>query len=90
MSHACGLCRDAEFIRSVWQRYDALDTDDDTSCAPGARVFTLFVATLERLVTSRSSLLGVSAQIQVVGVPTSDLIPYSHSRAAERWRQQQV
>ena len=43
------------------QRYDALATDGDTGSASGTRVSTLFVATLQRLVTSRPSLLGVSA-----------------------------
>ena len=62
-------------MRSIWQRYDALATDGDNGSASGARVFTLFVATLHRLVTSRPSLLGVSAQMQGVGVPASDSIP---------------
>ena len=42
----------------------------------GVRGFTLFVATLQHFVTSRPSLLGVSAQIQGVSVPTST---HSHS-----------
>jgi len=35
-----GLCSDAEFMRNVWQRYDALATDGDTGSASSARVFT--------------------------------------------------
>ena len=77
------LCGDAEFMRSIWQRYDASATDSDTGITSGACVFTLFVATLHRLVTSRPSLLGVSAQMQVVGVPASDSLPYSHSHSLD-------
>jgi hypothetical protein len=70
-------------MRSIWQRYDALTTDGDTSSASSARVFTLFVATLQRLVTSRPSLLGISSQMQGVGVPASDSIPYPHSHSLD-------
>jgi len=70
-------------MRSIWQRYDDLATDGDAGSTSGARVFTPFVATLQRLVTSRPSLLGVSSQMQAVGVPTSDSIPYSHSHSLD-------
>ena len=63
-------------MRSIWQCYHVLATDGDTGSASGARVFTLFVATLQRLVTSRPSSLGVSAQMQGVTMPTST---HSHS-----------
>ena len=33
--HTCGLCSDAKFVCSVWQRYDALTTD---GAAPLAHV----------------------------------------------------
>jgi hypothetical protein len=70
-------------MRGIWQRYDALISEGDTGSASGARVFTLFVSTLQRLVTSRPSLLGVSAQMQGVGVPTSDSLSYSHSHSLD-------
>jgi len=63
---------DAKFMRSIWQRHDALAADGNTSSTSGAGVFTLFVSTLQRLVTSHFSLLGVSAQIQAVVLPPSD------------------
>jgi hypothetical protein len=70
-------------MRSIWQRYDASETDGDTGSASGARVFTLFISTLQRLVTSRPSLLGVSAQMQGLGVPSSDSLSYSHSHSLD-------
>ncbi len=76
MPHVRRLCGDGEFVRSIWQCYHVLATDGDTGSASGARVFTLCVATLQRLVTSRPSLLGVSAQMQGGSMPTST---YSHS-----------
>jgi hypothetical protein len=77
--NTCRLCSDAEFMRSVWQRYDALATDGDTSSASSARVFTLLISALKRLVTSRPVLLGVSAQMHGVGVPVSDSQSHLHS-----------
>ncbi len=77
--YTCRLCSDAEFMRGVWQRYDALATDGDTVSTSGARVFTLLISALKRLVTSRPALLGVSAQMHGVGVPASDLQPHLHS-----------
>ena len=50
-------------------------TDGDSGSVSGSRVFTLFVATLQRLVTSRASLLGISAQVQGMGVPVSNSMP---------------
>ena len=70
-------------MRSIWQYCDALATDGDIGSASGAYIFKLFVATLLRLVTSRPSLLGVSAQIQGVGVPVSDSMPYSRSHSLD-------
>lgn len=81
--HTCRLCSDAEFMRSVWQRYDASVVDGDTSGGCGARVFTLLISALQRLVTSRPSLLGVSAQMQGVGVPASDTLPHLHSHSLD-------
>ncbi len=66
-------------MRGVWQRYDALATEGDTSSASCARVFTLLISALKRLVTSRPSLLGVSAQMHGVGVPASDSQSHLHS-----------
>ncbi len=66
-------------MRSVWQRYDALATDSDTSSASSARVFSLLISALKRLVTSRPVLLGVSAQMHGVGVPASDSQSHLHS-----------
>ena len=60
---------------AFWQCYHVLATDGDTGSASGVRVFTLCVATLQHLVTSRPSLLDVSAQIQGASMPTS---PHSH------------
>ncbi|KAF8500785.1 hypothetical protein F5888DRAFT_1793216 [Russula emetica] len=60
-----GLCSDAEFMRSVWQRYDALATDGETGNASSARVFTLLISTLSRLMHG-------------VGVPMSDSQSHLH------------
>jgi hypothetical protein len=48
---------------SVWQRYDALATEDydDTDSAYSARVFSVLISALNRQVTSHPILLGVSA-----------------------------
>lgn len=77
--YTCRLCSDAEFIRSVWRRYDALATDGDTGSASCPRVFTLLISALKRLVTSRPSLLGISAQMHGVGVPAGDSQAHLHS-----------
>jgi hypothetical protein len=73
------LCSDAEFMRSVWQRYDALATDGDTSSASSTRVFTFVISALKRLVISHPTLFGVSAQMHGVGVPASDSQSHLHS-----------
>ena len=56
----------------VWLRYNALATDGDTGSASSARVFTILISALKRLVTSRPAMLGVSAQMCGVGVPAGD------------------
>ena len=66
-------------MRSVWQRYDAVATDGDAGNTSSARVFTLLISALKRLVTSRPVLLGVSAQMHGVGVPASDSQSHLHS-----------
>jgi hypothetical protein len=71
MPHVQGLCGDSEFMRSIWQRYNASATNGDTGSASGVRVFTLSVATLHHLIISRPSLLGISPQIQGMSIPTS-------------------
>ncbi|KAH9169937.1 hypothetical protein EDB89DRAFT_1853941 [Lactarius sanguifluus] len=71
------LCSDVEFMRGVWQNYDASAGDIDTGGSGNARVFTYLISALKRLVTSRPALLGVSAQMQGVGVPTNDTLPHS-------------
>jgi len=63
-------------MRSIGQRYDTLATDGDTGSASGTRVFTLFVPTFQCPVTSHPPLLDISAQMQGVGVPASDSMPY--------------
>jgi len=70
-------------MRSIWQCYGAFElaTDGDTDIASGACVFTLFVAILHRLDTSRPSLLDVSAQMQGVGLPMSGSMLCSHSHS---------
>ncbi|KAI0271243.1 hypothetical protein BGY98DRAFT_1189635 [Russula aff. rugulosa BPL654] len=62
------LCSDAEFMRSVWQRFDALATDSDTRSASSARAVVApspssYPPALKHLVTSRPALFRVSAQI---------------------------
>ena len=62
-------------MRSVGQRYDALATDSDTGVTYSARVFIPLKrhkSALKHLVTSRPTLLGVSAQMRGVGIPVSD------------------
>jgi hypothetical protein len=49
----------------------------NTDAAEGARVFIIYVSTLQRLVSFRPVLLGASAQIPGVGVPASDSLSYS-------------
>ncbi|KAH9013194.1 hypothetical protein EDB84DRAFT_1533406 [Lactarius hengduanensis] len=71
------LCSDVEFMRGVWQSYDASAGDSDSGGSGNARVFTYLISALKRLVTSRPALLGVSAQMQGVGVPTNDTLPHS-------------
>ncbi|KAH9953498.1 hypothetical protein BC827DRAFT_1159217 [Russula dissimulans] len=45
-----GLCSDAEFMRSIWQRYDALAaTDGDASSASGMRGWACILATRIRI-----------------------------------------
>ena len=83
LTRTCRLCSDAEFMRSVWQRYDAFYADGDTGSAGCARVFTLLISSLQRLVTSRPSLLGVSTQMQGVGIPSSDTLPHLHSHSLD-------
>ncbi|KAI0268959.1 hypothetical protein BGY98DRAFT_1101368 [Russula aff. rugulosa BPL654] len=72
MEIMCGLCSDlcsdAEFMRSVWQRFDALATDSDTRSASSARAVVApspssYPPALKHLVTSRPALFRVSAQI---------------------------
>ncbi|KAI0048499.1 hypothetical protein FA95DRAFT_1517415 [Auriscalpium vulgare] len=61
-----GLCGDADFMRNIWQRYDAQQTDT------GAKVFTQLIAALKRLVTAKPAILGVSHQMMGVGVPAAE------------------
>jgi len=56
-----------------------LGHDGDTCTASGACLVTLFVVILHRHVTSRPSSLDVSPQMQGVGLPTSDSMPYLQS-----------
>ncbi len=70
-------------MRSIWQRYIASATNSNTGITSGACVFTLFIATLQRLITSHPSLLSVSAQMQGIGVPTSNSLLYSHSHSLD-------
>jgi hypothetical protein len=51
--------------------------------SPLAHASSLFVATLQRLITSRPSLLSVSAQMLGVGVPASDSLLYWHSHSLD-------
>ena len=43
--YTCRLCSDPQFIRSVWQCYDALATEGDTSSASSACIITLLIST---------------------------------------------
>lgn len=81
--HTCSLCSDAEFMRRIWQSYDASVGDVDTGGSSSARVFTLLISALKRLVTSRPALLGVSTQMQGVGVPANDMLPHSSSHGLD-------
>ncbi|KAH9018594.1 guanine nucleotide exchange factor in Golgi transport N-terminal-domain-containing protein [Lactarius pseudohatsudake] len=47
------LCSDVEFMRGVWQSYDASAGDSDSGGSGNARVFTYLISALKRLVTSR-------------------------------------
>lgn len=50
-------------MRNVWDRYDSDDS--------GSKVFTSLITSLKRLVTEKPALLGVSSQMQGVGVPAN-------------------
>jgi len=50
---------------------------------PGTRIFTILISALKRLVTSRPSLLGVSAQMQGVGIHPSDSLPHGHGHSLD-------
>ena len=76
MPHVGRLCGTANSCVAFWQCHHVLATDGDNGSISGVRVFTLCVATLQHLVTSRPSLLDVSAQIQGASMPTST---HSHS-----------
>ena len=56
----------------LWQRYDALETDDDTGGAYSPLQPSLYPPSTPRLVPSRPTRPSVPAQIQGVGVPASD------------------
>jgi hypothetical protein len=82
-------------MRSIWQRRDVLTADGDTSITSGAGVFTPFVYTLRRFVTSHFSLLGVSSQTPTMGLPekmvsvrliTPQIIslPFPHTRGSNK------
>ena len=68
-------------MRGIERRYYTLATDGDTGSAFGVCVLTFFIAPLRRHVTS---LLGVSAQVQGMGLPASDSMPYSQSLFGQR------
>ena len=60
-------------MRRVWQPFDPLAIDSDVTDAGSAsspRVLTL-ISAFERLVISRPTRLGISAQIHGVGIPAS-------------------
>lgn len=54
------LCSDSDFIRNVWDRYDAEDT--------GSKVFTSLITALKRLVTEKPALLGIGSQMFGIGI----------------------
>ncbi|TFY51708.1 hypothetical protein EVG20_g10873, partial [Dentipellis fragilis] len=58
-----GLCSDAEFIRNIWQRYDARNTAES-----GSQVFVALITALKRLLTEKPAVLGVSQQMFGLGV----------------------
>ncbi|KAI0338792.1 hypothetical protein BDW22DRAFT_1362507 [Trametopsis cervina] len=66
-----GLCSDAELMRNVWARYDAEDT--------GSKVFTSLVTALNRLVSEKPALLGISSQMSGIGVPALPTSPDGNS-----------
>ncbi|KAH9955055.1 hypothetical protein BC827DRAFT_1262095 [Russula dissimulans] len=72
-----------EIKQCIWQRYDALATDGDASSASGARIFTILISILKRLVTSRPSVLGASTQMQGVGIHPSELLPHIHAHSLD-------
>ncbi|CAG7850918.1 SubName: Full=Related to MON2-Peripheral membrane protein with a role in endocytosis and vacuole integrity {ECO:0000313/EMBL:CCA72019.1} [Serendipita indica DSM 11827] len=55
-----GICNDADLMRRYWQLYDA--------GTEGSHVFAALITALKRLVTERPALLGVSHQMQGLGV----------------------
>ncbi|EIW78018.1 hypothetical protein CONPUDRAFT_146079 [Coniophora puteana RWD-64-598 SS2] len=69
-----GLCSDAELIRNIWDRYDALqpppsqDPNTPTASSGASKVFASLLTTLKRLVTEKPAILGVSSQMFGIGV----------------------
>jgi hypothetical protein len=82
-TYTCSLCSDAGFMRRIWESHDASAGEVETGGSGSARVFTLLISSLKRLVTSRPALLGVSVQMQGVGVPANDTLPHSSSHSLD-------
>jgi hypothetical protein len=70
-------------MRGVWESYDASAGEVEAGGSGSARVFTLLISSLKRLVTSRPALLGISTQMQGVGVPVNDTLPHSGSHSLD-------
>ena len=76
-------CSDSKFTHSIWQHYGTLATDGCTSSTSSARVFTSLISVFKLLVTSRPTLLRVSAQMHGVGVPASDSQSHLHNHSSD-------
>ena len=74
-------CSDSKFTH--WQHYDTLATDGCTSSTSSARVITSLISVFKLLVTSRPTLLRVSAQMHGVGVPASDSQSRLHNHSSD-------
>ncbi|KIY67422.1 hypothetical protein CYLTODRAFT_422528 [Cylindrobasidium torrendii FP15055 ss-10] len=66
-----GLCSDAELMRNVWERYEGEDTGNEAK----SKVFTSLITALNRLVTEKPALLGVSQQMLGVNVSNDATTP---------------
>jgi hypothetical protein len=66
-------------MRRIWESHDASVGEVEKSGSGGARVFTLLISSLKRLVTSRPA----CSQMQGVGVLANETLPHSSGHSLD-------